>query len=55
MECLTPDTKLRMNELSDIAKTAGYDVAGQVTQHRDAVDGAFCVGEGKIDAIAKFR
>jgi GTP-binding protein HflX len=42
-----------MNELSDIAKTAGYDIVGQVTQHRDAVDGAFCVGEGKIDEIAK--
>ena len=43
-----------MNELSDIAKTAGYDVVKQVTQHRDAVDVAFCVGEGKIDEIAKF-
>jgi GTP-binding protein HflX len=42
-----------MNELSDLAKTAGYDIAGQVTQHRNAVDGAFCVGEGKIDEIAK--
>jgi GTP-binding protein HflX len=42
-----------MDELSDIAKTAGYDIAGQVTQHRDAVDGAFCVGEGKIDEIAE--
>jgi GTP-binding protein HflX len=52
VECLTPYSKPRMNELSDIAKTAGYDVEGQVTQHRDAVDGAFCVGEGKIDEIA---
>ena len=42
-----------MNELSDIAKTAGYDIVGQVTQQRDAVDGAFCVGKGKIDEIAK--
>ena len=53
MECLTPDAKPQMGELSDIAKTAGYDVVAEVTQHRDAVDGAFCVGEGKIDEITK--
>jgi GTP-binding protein HflX len=53
VECLTPDAKPRIAELSDIAKTAGYEVVGEVTQHRDAVDGAFCVGEGKIGEIAK--
>ena len=52
MECLTPDAKSQMDELSDIAKTAGYDVVGQVTQHREVSDGAFCVGEGKINEIA---
>ena len=42
-----------MNEVSDIAKTAGYEVAGQVTQHRDAVDPAYCIGEGKLDEVSK--
>jgi len=42
-----------MNEVSDIAKTAGYEVVGQVTQHRDAVDPAYCIGEGKLDEIGK--
>jgi len=42
-----------MNEVSDIAKTAGYEVAGQVTQHRDAVDPAYCIGEGKLDEVVK--
>jgi len=42
-----------MNEVSDIAKTAGYEVAGQVTQHRDAVDPAYCIGEGKLDEVNK--
>ncbi len=42
-----------MNEANDIAKTAGYDVVGQVIQHRDSVDAKFCVGEGKIDEIAE--
>ena len=53
VECIVPKTKPRMNEMSDIAKTAGYDVVGQVTQHRDAIDSAYCVGEGKLDEIGK--
>jgi len=53
VECVTPNRKSRMNEASDIAKTAGYDVVAQVSQHRDAVDARFCVGEGKIDEIAE--
>jgi GTP-binding protein HflX len=42
-----------MNEVSDITKTAGYEVAGQVTQHRDAVDPAYCIGEGKLNEVEK--
>ncbi len=42
-----------MSEVSDITKTAGYEVAGQVTQHRDAVDPTYCIGEGKLDEIEK--
>jgi 50S ribosomal subunit-associated GTPase HflX len=42
-----------MDEMSDITKTAGYEVAGQVTQRRDAVDPAYCIGEGKLDEVAK--
>jgi GTP-binding protein HflX len=42
-----------MNEVSDIAHAAGYDVVGQVTQNRDSIDSAYCVGKGKIDEIEK--
>ena len=42
-----------MNEVSDIAKSAGYDVADQITQHRDIIDSAYYVGEGKLDEIQK--
>jgi len=42
-----------VNEVSDIAKTAGYEVVGQVTQHRDAVNPAYCIGEGKLDEVGK--
>src|SRR5208337_263442 len=53
VECLVPGTKQRMDEVKDIANAAGYDVVGQVTQHRDFVDASYCVGEGKIGEIAK--
>jgi len=53
VECIVPRTKPRIDEVSDIAKAAGYNVVGQVVQHRDIVDSAYCVGEGKIGEIAK--
>jgi GTP-binding protein HflX len=51
VELILPPSKPRIDEVSDIAKAAGYDVVGQVTQHRDSVDSAYCVGRGKIDEI----
>jgi GTP-binding protein HflX len=42
-----------MNEVDDIARTAGYDVVGHVTQHRDAVDSSYFIGEGKLTEIGK--
>lgn len=53
VECLTPKSKPRTDEVNDIAKAAGYDVVGQVIQHREAVDGAYCIGQGKLDEISK--
>jgi GTP-binding protein HflX len=42
-----------MEEVNDIARAAGFNVVGKVTQHRDSVDFAYCVGEGKINEIGK--
>ena len=53
VECIVRRTKPRIDEVSDIAKAAGYNVVGQVVQHRDFVDSAYCVGEGKIGEVAK--
>jgi GTPase len=53
VECLVPRAKSRIDEVNDIAKAAGYNVVGQVVQHRDFVDSAYCVGEGKIEEVAK--
>jgi len=40
-----------MNEVSDIAKSAGYEIADQITQHRDILDSTYYVGEGKLNEI----
>jgi len=53
VECILPRSKPRIDEVSDIAKAAGYNVVGEVVQHRDSVDSAYCVGKGKIDEIAE--
>jgi 50S ribosomal subunit-associated GTPase HflX len=53
IECILPRSKPRIDEVNDIAKAAGYDVVGQVIQHREFVDSAYCVGKGKIDEIAE--
>lgn len=53
VECIIPRSKPRIDEVNDIAKAAGYNVVGQVIQHRDSVDSAYCVGEGKIEEVRK--
>ncbi len=42
-----------MTEVNDIAKAAGYNIVGEVTQHRDFPDSAYCVGKGKLEEIQK--
>ena len=39
--------------MDDIAKATGYNVVGHVTQHREAIDTAYCIGEGKLDEVAR--
>jgi GTP-binding protein HflX len=42
-----------MDEMDDIAKAAGYNVVGHVTQRREAIDAAYCIGEGKLEEVAR--
>jgi GTP-binding protein HflX len=53
VECLTPRTRSRLDEASDIAEAAGYNVVSRITQRREAVDSAYCIGEGKLDEVRK--
>ena len=53
VECLTPKSKSRIDEMDDIAKAAGYDVVGYVTQHREAIDAGYCIGKGKLEEVAR--
>ncbi|WP_455278163.1 GTPase HflX [[Eubacterium] cellulosolvens] len=54
VECIIPRHESRINEVSDIAKAANYDVIGQIIQRRKAIDPAFYIGEGKLDEIRRF-
>ncbi|MGG1661303.1 GTPase HflX [Brevibacillus sp. NRS-1366] len=46
-------TRLSMEELHELADTAGVDVLDVITQNRDRVDSAWYLGTGKIDEIAQ--
>jgi len=46
-------TRLSMEELHELAATAGVEVLDVITQNRDRVDSAWYLGTGKIDEIAE--
>ncbi len=47
------DTEVSMNELEELANTAGAVTAAQVTQKRPSPDTATVMGEGKIEELAE--
>ena len=48
------DAQTSMNELCELAATAGAQVEGQMIQKRDTVDGATFVGKGRLKEISEF-
>ncbi len=48
------DVEVSVNELSELAKTAGAEVSGIMVQKRDSVDGAIFVGRGRLEEITQF-
>lgn len=51
VECRLPNSSSKMGEVADMAKTLNYEVVEEVVQKRERVDGAYCVGRGKIAEI----
>ncbi len=45
-------TRLSMEELHELARTAGVEVVDVITQNRDRIDSAWYLGSGKIEEIA---
>ncbi|ALS27923.1 GTP-binding protein [Paenibacillus sp. 32O-W] len=45
------DPEHSLQELVNLAETAGVDVAATVTQHRDAPDSKWFVGKGKVEEL----
>ncbi len=41
-------------ELSELAKTAGAEVIGEITQKREALDSATYIGKGKLEELSEF-
>ncbi len=41
-------------ELTELAKTAGAEVIGEITQKREALDSATYIGKGKLEELSEF-
>lgn len=47
------DAERSIDELEELAKTAGAEVLGKVIQKRPAYDSATCIGAGKLEELAE--
>jgi GTP-binding protein HflX len=54
VECKTPKSSTRMNEVRIMAESIGYDVKKCITQQRKTIHGSYCVGPGKLIEIKKY-
>lgn len=48
------DCEVSLDELEELAKTAGAEVCARVTQKRDTPDGATYIGSGRLQEIKEF-
>ena len=45
------DIEMQLEELKELARSAGVEVSGVVTQHRPRVDPKFLIGSGRLDEL----
>lgn len=48
------DIDSSLQELSELAKTAGAEVIGEITQKREAIETATYIGKGKLEELSEF-
>ena len=48
------DVEASLDELEELARTAGAQVVGRVTQKRAAFDPATCLGSGRLEELREF-
>ena len=48
------DPETSLDELTELARSAGAEVAGRMIQKRDAPDAATCIGAGRLEEAAAF-
>ncbi len=46
------DAEISLNELEELADTAGADVLGRLVQKRESPDKATCIGQGRLEELA---
>lgn len=53
VECITPKTPSKIEELRGLATSRGYKVLGEIVQYRDKLDPAYVIGRGKLNTLKK--
>lgn len=48
------NSEISMQELGELAKTAGADVLGEMVQKRDSIEASTYVGKGRLEEICEF-
>lgn len=47
------DVESSLDELAELARTAGAEVIGRLTQKRESPDKATCIGSGRLTELAR--
>lgn len=53
VECKLPNKPSRLNEVTSMARTIGYDVVAKVLQNRNSVHHSYTIGSGKLEEIKR--
>ncbi len=51
VECKLPNLPSRIDEVSEMVETLGYEVITKIVQKRGSIHRAYCIGEGKLHEL----
>lgn len=53
VECKLPRSASRLDEVSMMARSIGYNVVSTMIQNRNSVHHSYCIGAGKLEELGR--